>query len=79
VLKTYIQEAIAIEESGQKVEFKKTPEPICTGVFEPIVVEAAVKNKIYFECLTNLSRNLTSNLVTPVLISTNAKIGIYLG
>lgn len=28
VLKTYIAEAIAIEESGKKVEFKKNPEPI---------------------------------------------------
>jgi uncharacterized protein YdeI (YjbR/CyaY-like superfamily) len=28
IIKSYIIEAIAIEESGKKVEFKKNPEPI---------------------------------------------------
>lgn len=34
VLKAYVAEAIAIEESGQKVEMKKNPEPVPTELIE---------------------------------------------
>jgi len=47
VLKTYVLEAIAIEESGKKVEFKKNPEPIPVELLEAFEQEPAFKRAFY--------------------------------
>jgi uncharacterized protein YdeI (YjbR/CyaY-like superfamily) len=47
VLKEYILEAIAIEESGKKVEFKKNPEPIPYELLEAFEQDPAFKKAFY--------------------------------
>ena len=47
VLKSYILEAIAIEESGKKVEFKKNPEPIPTELLQAFEQNPAFKKTFY--------------------------------
>ena len=43
VLKSYIKEAVAIEESGKKVEFKKNPEPLPDELLQAFEEEPAFK------------------------------------
>lgn len=47
VLKSYVLEAIAIEESGKKVEFKKNPEPIPDELLEAFEQDPAFKKAFY--------------------------------
>lgn len=47
VLKAYIAEAIAIEESGQKVEFKKNPEPMPDELIQALDDDPTFKNAFY--------------------------------
>ncbi|MFC3196708.1 YdeI family protein [Parapedobacter deserti] len=47
VLKSYVLEAIAIEESGKKVEFKKNPEPIPDELTEAFEADPAFKKAFY--------------------------------
>ncbi|MCB0457953.1 MAG: DUF1801 domain-containing protein [Flavobacteriaceae bacterium] len=47
VLKSYILEAIAIEKSGKKVEFKKNPEPIPDELLQAFEDEPAFKTAFY--------------------------------
>lgn len=47
VLKAYILEAIAIEVSGKKVEFKKNPEPIPEELLEVFENDPAFKSAFY--------------------------------
>ncbi len=47
VLKAYVLEAIAIEESGKKVEFKKNPEPIPDELLEAFEQDIAFKKAFY--------------------------------
>src|SRR5690606_12147254 len=47
VLKSYILEAIVIEESGKKVEFKKNPEPIPEELLEAFEQDPAFKKAFY--------------------------------
>lgn len=47
VLKSYVLEAIAIEESGKKVEFKKNPEPIPDELTQAFEAEPAFKKAFY--------------------------------
>lgn len=47
VLKTYVKEAIAIEESGKKVEFKKNPEPIPDELRQAFEDDPAFKKAFY--------------------------------
>ncbi|MCZ2247163.1 DUF1801 domain-containing protein [Flavobacterium filum] len=47
VLKSYIKEAVAIEESGKKVEFKKNPEPIPDELLQAFEDDPAFKKAFY--------------------------------
>ena len=47
VLKEYVLEAIEIEESGKKVEFKKNPEPIPDELLEAFEKDPAFKKAFY--------------------------------
>ena len=47
VLKSYILEAIAIEESGKKIEFKKNPEPIPDELLQAFEQNPAFKKAFY--------------------------------
>lgn len=47
VLKEYVLEAIEIEESGKKVEFKKNPEPIPDELLEAFEQDPAFKKAFY--------------------------------
>ena len=47
VLKAYVLEAIEIEESGKKVEFKKNPEPIPDELLEAFEQDLAFKQAFY--------------------------------
>ena len=47
VLKSYIFEAIAIEESGKKVEFKKNPEPVPDELLEAFEQDPSLKKAFY--------------------------------
>ncbi len=47
ILKAYILEAIAIEESGKKVEFKKNPEPIPDELLQAFEDDATFKKAFY--------------------------------
>lgn len=47
VLKSYILEAIAIEESGKKVEFKKNPEPLPDELLQAFEQNPAFKKAFY--------------------------------
>ena len=47
IIKSYIIEAIAIEESGKKVEFKKNPEPIPTELLQAFEADPAFKKAFY--------------------------------
>ncbi|MEB2777677.1 DUF1801 domain-containing protein [Algoriphagus sp. D3-2-R+10] len=47
VLKSYILEAIAIEESGKKVEFKKNPEPIPEELLQVFEDDPAFQQAFY--------------------------------
>lgn len=47
VLKAYVLEAIAIEESGKKVEFKKNPEPIPDELLEAFEQDPAFKQAFF--------------------------------
>ena len=47
VLKEYVLEAIAIEESGKKVVFKKNPEPIPDELLEAFEKDPAFKKAFY--------------------------------
>lgn len=47
VLKSYVLEAIAIEESGKKVEFKKNPEPIPDELLEAFEQDPVFKKAFY--------------------------------
>ena len=47
VLKEYVLEAIEIEESGKKVEFKKNPEPIPNELLEALEQDPAFKKAFY--------------------------------
>ncbi len=47
VLKSYVLEAIAIEESGKKVEFKKNPEPIPDELLQVFEEDPAFKKAFY--------------------------------
>lgn len=46
-LKSYITEAIAIEEQGKKVEFKKNPEPIPDELLQAFEEDSAFKKAFY--------------------------------
>lgn len=46
-LKSYIMEAIVIEESGMKVEFKKNPEPIPEELLQAFIEEPAFEKAFY--------------------------------
>lgn len=47
VLQSYISEAVSIEESGKKVEFKKNPEPIPDELHEAFEQDPAFKKAFY--------------------------------
>ncbi|MDA9555608.1 DUF1801 domain-containing protein [Pelobium sp.] len=47
ILKAYVLEAIAIEESGKKVEFKNNPEPIPDELIEVFEQDPAFKKAFY--------------------------------
>jgi uncharacterized protein YdeI (YjbR/CyaY-like superfamily) len=47
VLKEYVLEAMAIEESGKKVEFKKNPEPIPEELLEAFEQDLVFKQAFY--------------------------------
>lgn len=47
VLKEYVLEAIEIEESGKKVEFKKNPEPIPDELLEAFEQDSVFKKAFY--------------------------------
>ncbi len=47
VLKTYVLEAIEIEESGKKVEFKKNPEPIPNELLQAFEQDFSFKKAFY--------------------------------
>ena len=47
IIKSYIIEAIAIEESGKKVEFKKNPEPIAPELLQAFEADPAFKKAFY--------------------------------
>ena len=47
VLKAYIQEAVEIEKSGQKVVFKKNPEPIPGELLQVFEEDPVLKNAFY--------------------------------
>lgn len=47
ILKSYIDEAIALEESGKKVEFKKNPEPLPEELLDAFDRDAAFKAAFY--------------------------------
>lgn len=47
ILKSYVLEAIAIEESGKKVEFQKNPEPIPDELLEVFEDDPAFKQAFY--------------------------------
>lgn len=47
VIKSYVLEAIAIEESGKKVEFKKNPEPIPDELLQVFEDDPAFKRTFY--------------------------------
>lgn len=47
VLQSYIKEAVAIEESGQKIEFKKNPEPIPDELLQAFEQDPAFKKSFY--------------------------------
>lgn len=47
VLKSYVLEAIAIEESGMKVEFKKNPEPIPDELIDAFEQDLSFKKAFY--------------------------------
>ena len=47
IIKSYIIEAIAIEESGKKVEFKKNPEPIPPELIQAFESDPAFKKAFY--------------------------------
>ena len=47
IIKSYIIEAIAIEESGKKVEFKKNPEPIPPELIQAFEADPAFKKAFY--------------------------------
>ena len=47
VLKEYVLEAIEIEESGKKVEFKKNPEPIPNELLEAFEQDPTFKHAFY--------------------------------
>lgn len=47
ILKEYVLEAIEIEESGKKVEFKKNPEPIPDELLEAFEQDPAFKQAFY--------------------------------
>jgi uncharacterized protein YdeI (YjbR/CyaY-like superfamily) len=47
IIKSYIIEAIAIEDSGKKVEFKKNPEPIPTELLQAFEADPAFKKAFY--------------------------------
>lgn len=47
ILKEYILEAIAIEESGKKVEFRKYPEPIPEELIQAFESDLVFKNAFY--------------------------------
>lgn len=46
-LKDYILEAILVEESGKKVEFKKNPEPVPDELTQVFITEPALKKAFY--------------------------------
>ena len=46
-LKSYIKEAIAIEESGKKVEFKKNPEPVPDELLQAFEKDPTLKKTFY--------------------------------
>lgn len=47
ILKSYILEAITIEKSGKKVEFKKNPEPVPDELLQAFEVDAIFKKAFY--------------------------------
>lgn len=47
ILKSYIKEAVDIEEQGKKVEFKKNPEPIPDELIQVFEQDAAFKKAFY--------------------------------
>lgn len=47
VLQSYISEAVSIEESGKKVEFKKNPEPIPDELLQTFEQDPAFKKAFY--------------------------------
>ena len=46
-IKAYVKEAIAIEESGQKIEFKKNPQPVPTELTNEFVKRPKLKNAFF--------------------------------
>lgn len=69
VLKSYISEAIAIEESGRKVEFKKNPEPIPDELIQAFEVEPAFK-KAFFALTPGRQRGYIIHFSQPKQIQT---------
>ncbi|NJK97632.1 MAG: hypothetical protein HC905_24430 [Bacteroidales bacterium] len=47
VLRSYVAEAIAIEESGKKVEFRKNPEPMPDELLQALEEDPALKKAFY--------------------------------
>lgn len=47
ILQSYIKQAVAIEENGQKVEFKKNPEPIPDELLQAFEQDPAFKKAFY--------------------------------
>jgi uncharacterized protein YdeI (YjbR/CyaY-like superfamily) len=46
-IKKYVKEAVALEESGAKVEFKKTPEPVPNELLQKFDELPALKSAFY--------------------------------
>ena len=64
VLKEYVLEAIVIEESGKKVEFKKNPEPIPDELLEAFEQDSAFK-KAFFALTSGRQRGYIIHFSQP--------------
>lgn len=64
VLKSYIKEAIAVEEQGKKVEFKKNPEPIPDELLQAFEQDPAFK-KAFFALTSGRQRGYIIHFSQP--------------
>lgn len=77
VLKEYVLEAIEIEESGRKVEFKKNPEPIPDELLEAFEQDPAFK-KAFYALTTGRQRGYIIHFAQPKQSQTRiGRIGKY--